>query len=158
MKKCKDCWKDRGHNNPLISRCKECTYKASTKNKNQKSIYTLKRTPIKRVWKKKLERLKNNGSEVLTYEKKFNNCDKRCVICKKEFKTFEETKTWCYAHILNKRDWPHIRNFINNIAFVCSIEHHEEVDKQISGQNKKELEQKILNGEEIIFESIAYLD
>lgn len=151
---CKICWKT--NENPLLKYCKKHYFEKQ--NKKPKKIYKFKRTKLKIIWKKRAERLKNNGSEVLTYKKKFNSCDKRCVICWKKYYSFEQTKPLNYAHILNKRDWSHIRNFTNNIALVCSIEHHNEVDRQISWQNKKEIEKKILNWEEIIFKMIVYAD
>lgn len=59
-----------------------------------------------------------------------------------------EAKSWCFWHILSKKDYPHLRLFINNICFVAWIEEHQLLDKYVAW-NKKEIEQKILNWETI---------
>lgn len=66
----------------------------------------------------------------------------RCEICKKNIKTF---KTRCFAHILAKGQYAKYRLYENNIAVVCSIACHQEVDKRVAG-NKYEIEQQITKG------------
>jgi len=138
---CKKCGKL--NENPLLKLCREHYYEEQLNNPKQKKFYEIKRTAIKKISDKKKKRLKEYWSEVELFKKVFSK-NKNCVICWKWFKSFEDTKTWCYAHILSKKNYPHLRYFINNIAFVCSIEHHNEVDKCIAWTNKKELERKIL--------------
>ena len=135
MKKCKECWKI--NENPLLKFCLD----HSRLNKK------IKQSQPKKIGSRTKKRLKENWSEVNTYEKKYNET-KICVIT---WKYVSEPKPWNFAHILNKRDYPHLRNFTNNLALVYWIEEHAEVDRQIAWQNKKEIEQKILNWETITF-------
>ena len=143
MKYCKKCWKL--NENPLLKYCMEHT----------EFNKSLKKTKIKTISKKKIQRIKETWGEKNTFKQVFKNSDKRCVICKKYIL---EPKIWCFAHILSKKDYPHLRNFTNNIALVCSIECHWEVDSRISWKNKKEIETEILNWKEIIFSPIATVD
>jgi len=138
QKKCKICWWPRNHNNSLNAMCKECTYKKSASNSKQ--------TRIRQVSDKKKVRLKETWWEVKTFEQVYKE-RKNCIICNK---FVSEPKTWCFAHILNKKDYPHLRNFTNNIAFVCSIDCHHVVDSRITWSNKKDIEQQILDWKVII--------
>jgi galactose-1-phosphate uridylyltransferase len=142
IKKCKDCGKPRDHDNPLISRCKKCQY-----GRDQ-----ITRTPVALVWKKRKERIQKEGSEVSVYKKVFAK-RKHCVICSQEVDAIEGDlpPSWCFAHILAKKNYPHLRLFPNNIAFVCSLKCHAEVDSRVAGENKKEIEKRIVSGEEIYF-------
>ena len=109
----------------------------------QKPQTEIKRTPVAKVWKKRAERLKSWDTEVKAYRKVYE-IRKHCFIC---WKFVLDPQAWCFPHILSKKDYPHLRTFANNITLVCGPEHHQELDKLISGQNKKELEKRILNGE-----------
>ncbi len=102
---------------------------------------TLKMSKLRHISFKKQKRLNSTWWEKEVFKKVFNS-KKKCIICNKYVL---EPKAWCFAHILNKKDYPYLRNFTNNIAFVCSIEHHQEVDKRIAWRNKKEIETQILN-------------
>ena len=143
MKYCKKCWKL--NENPLLKYCMEHI----GLNK------TFKKTEIIAISKKRTQRIKKTWGEKNTFKQVFENSDKRCIICQIDI---IEPKSWCFAHILSKKDYPHLRNFTNNIALVCSIECHWEVDSRISWKNKKEIEKEILNWKKIIFSVIATVD
>lgn len=113
MKNCKDCWKPRWHNNPLISRCKECTYKKQAEKPIK--IYTLKQTKPKLVWKKRKARIKDKWSEYKIY---IEIWQERKHICDNCWKTIKFFHTSCFAHKLNKRDNPELRYKKDNIALV----------------------------------------
>ncbi len=138
MKKCKQCGLPRNHTNQLVALCRECVYEKSSKNKKQ--------TRIRQVSDKKKKRLKETGGEKVTFEKVYKE-RQNCIICNT---MVLELKAWCFAHILSKKNYPHLRNFTNNIAFVCSMDCHQEVDKRIAGQNKAQIEQQILDWKTII--------
>lgn len=148
IKTCKDCWKPRDHNNNLISRCKKCYTKREKNRTMEKGIkqVNLKRTPPARIWKKRKERIASGGSEAKIYARAYSQANGICKICTK---TVLNPPAWCFAHILSKKNYPHLRLFTNNIAFVCSPECHAKVDSRIAGTNKDELEARILKGENI---------
>ena len=114
-KKCKICWLPRNHTNPLISMCKSCTYKKSIENKNQKNIYQLKRTPLKKIWKKRKERIKLEWSEYKVFLEIWKERPHICANCWKQILLFHSS---CFAHKKNKRDYPNLRYDKNNIALV----------------------------------------
>jgi len=144
-KYCKYCWK--ANENPLLKLCRACYYEEQLNNPKQKRFYELKRTPIKKVSNKKKQRLKETWWEKATFEKVWWTRKRNCCIC---WKYILEPKPFCFAHILAKSKYPYLRNFTNNIALVCSINCHQEIDKRFTKINKAELEQKILNWENII--------
>lgn len=133
-KYCKKCWKL--NQNPLLKYCMEHIGFQNP----------LKRWKLKQISTKKQKRLNTTWWEKEVFKKVYNE-RKNCIICNKYV---FEPKPWSFAHILSKKDYPHLRNFTNNIAFVCWIEHHQEVDKRISWRNKKEIEEQILNWKPII--------
>lgn len=140
QKLCKDCWKPRDHNIPTISRCKACTYKRSAENKNQKNIYTLKRTPVKKIWKKRADRINEKGSEYKVFVEIWQERPKICANCGKPIKFFHSS---CFAHILSKRDYPKLRYEKENIALVHWVF---EVKNEETGQTydcHKELDTKL---------------
>jgi len=52
----------------------------------------------------------------------------------------------CFAHILGKGMFPKLKLYENNIAIVCSIKCHKELDRRVSGC-KHILEKVILSWE-----------
>lgn len=116
MKKCKDCKKERWHDNPLISRCKECQYKKQ--NIKQKKVYTLKQTPVKKIWRKRKERIKLQWSEFKVFQEIWEERQHVCENCWKEILLFHSS---CFAHKLNKRDHPDLRYEKDNIALVHGV-------------------------------------
>ena len=151
-KKCKICWWPRWHDNPLISSCKSCTYKKSAENKNQSSIYTLKRTPVKKIWKKRLERVSEKGSEMKMFIEIWQERPRICKVCWKPIKFFHTSN---FAHILWKKDYPDLRYEKENIELVHGIfeiedektwrtyQCHQKLDKETSW-NKQEIYEKIM--------------
>ena len=130
-KYCKKCWKL--NQNPLLKFCMEHQYLNSK----------LQHTKLKAVSSKKLKRLKDTGGEKETFKKVYTR-NKNCVICNKYV---NEPKGWNFPHLLAKWQEPALRNFINNIYLVCSIECHNEFDKLHIWINRKEMKQRILNWE-----------
>ncbi len=108
MKLCKDCKQPRGHENPLISRCKECQY----------SKQSLKRTEIKKIWKKRINRIKEEWSEYKVFIEIWKEREHICDNCWGYIKSFDPS---CFAHILNKRDNPELRYKKENIWLVHGI-------------------------------------
>lgn len=154
-KNCKVCWESFKMFNTIENKCVECRKKWIKPLK----IYTtwwIKRTPIKRVWKRTKERLKEFGSERVSHVKKWNNSDKCCVICWTNLvnlfwsNDIKDIPSYCFAHILAKGMYPVYRYLINNLALVCGIPHHWTVDKLIA-KRKFEVEKLILNWKEIDF-------
>jgi len=92
----------------------------------------LKKTEPKKIWKKRIQRIKDGGSEVKVFEK-INKYDHKCWICNKQIK---EPLSWTFPHILNKKDYPAFRVFESNIARVCNIEHHDRLDKMVNSIKK----------------------
>ena len=141
MKKCKDCWEPRWHNNALISRCKACQYKKSESNSKQTRIPTY--SP------KRKKRLSEWGEKSL-FDKIWDTRERKCVICWKEM---YEPANYMFAHILPKWKYPRLREFKNNVGLVCSIEHHNELDSAVNRLKNdiwlKQVEALILNWKNI---------
>lgn len=142
-KHCKNCWKL--NENQLLKYCKTCY-----------PIYwkQLNRTKINKVSEKKKERIKNWWSEIEVFRHKLItsqiNGDLFCDVCNTRF-SIENAKPWCLPHWLNKKDYPHLRLFINNLGIVCSIECHKKFDELVNKAKKdiwnKQLEQLIASWE-----------
>lgn len=117
----------------------------------QKPQTELKRTPVAKVGKKRIERIKNGGSERVAHKKVYEmgqtcrNCGKFVPIPYGE----DLPLVWCFAHILSKKNYPALRVFVNNFALVCGIECHDEVDTKLAGRNKEEIQADILAGKTI---------
>jgi len=133
-KYCKKCKKL--NENPLIKLCRSCYYEEQLNNPKQQNF-----SSIKKISEKRKKRIKETWWEKPFFEKIWNSSNKTCVIC---WKKILEPKSWCFAHILSKKDYPMLRLFKNNIALVCSIKCHGEVDKRVSW-NKMAIEKQILD-------------
>ena len=123
----------------VASTCNEC-------NNSNKKVYELKKTEPKKIWKKRIQRIKDGGSEVKVFEK-INKYDQKCWICDNPIK---EPLSWTFPHILNKKDYPAFRVFESNIARACSIEHHDKLDKMVTFLKKDK--QKIEELKKMILE------
>lgn len=139
--------------NKLLKYCRTCYYE-EIRLKQKENPYQMKRSPIKRVWKKRTERLKNWGSERLTHIKVYSDV-KFCQVpwCGKYVPPVdwqELPAPWSFPHILSKKNYPHLRNFVNNYFITCWIWCHEEIDRILAWNNKAEIEKKILNWEIIV--------
>lgn len=60
------------------------------------------------------------------FEEIWNERNHHCEIC---LRYIQEPKTFCFAHILSKWRYPEYKFLKQNIALVCSIECHEEMDR-----------------------------
>lgn len=145
MKHCKNCWKL--NENALLKYCK-CCYPTHWK--------TLVRTQINKVSDKRKERLKNWWWEKETMRAKLiesqDNWVLTCDVCNTRF-SIENAWPYCLPHIINKKDYPHLRLFINNLWVVCSIKCHWEFDKVVNKIKKevwhKEFEQMIASWQDV---------
>lgn len=146
-KKCKDCWKPRGHT-MMFSRCKQCQYKFV--NNKPKKIYELKKTPVKAFWRKRTERISEKWSEYKCYVEIRTTQEHKCQNCWKHIKFFHSS---CFAHILSKRDYPDFRYMIENIALVhwifetkddsgLTYQCHQEIDTKLAWK-KADIEKKL---------------
>lgn len=131
MKLCKDCKNPRGHENPLISRCKECQYKKQS----------LKQTRVKPISEKRKTRIKDNWESKM-FREIWNEREHICYVCKGNI---PEPLTYVFAHICPKGTYPELRNVKKNIALVCSLNCHQEVDKLFSWIARQEHIQEIYN-------------
>jgi len=91
----------------------------------------IKKTPIKKIWKKHQERIANWWSEKATFKiKYYRNLWKTDLTWK--FVAFDHAASYMFAHALPKGTYPEFRNNVNNIVFVDDIDQHEWVDKQVA--------------------------
>jgi len=67
----------------------------------------------------------------------------RCVIC---WLRIMQAVSRCFSHILGKGMFPKLKLYENNIALVCSIKCHKELDRRVSG-SKDTLHKVILSWE-----------
>ena len=136
IKKCKNCKTDFKAFDTIRNLCEVCLVQKT----NQQPLKVQK--SIKKVSSKKIERLKKTWGEIKTFEKVWKNRPHACQIC---WEIIPEAKAFCFAHLLNKAMYPHLRDFENNINLVCSIECHKETDLRLAKSNKQEIEQAILD-------------
>ena len=109
MKKCKNCWKPRNHNNPLLSLCKECYYTKELENKKQLK-FPKKTYKRKNTWEKDLF---------------LQIWNERQHICNKCGKNLPKMRTWNFSHIKSKWSRPDLRLDPNNIELLCFACHFE---------------------------------
>jgi len=110
---CKICKWPRKHNNPLISKCKDCIYKESENNPKQ--------TRIKPISDKRKKRLSWYSEKDLYRDiliERQIDWLLTCEYCNKDFR-IEDAIPATFAHILAKSMYPQLRLFKNNIAIVC---------------------------------------
>ena len=127
MKPCKNCKQPRWHSNPLIALCKTCVYKKSEANAKQ--------TRIKQVSSKRAKRL-SGYSEKDMFMEIWKEQDHICTVCNKNI---QEPQTFCFAHKAPKWTYPEHRLQKDNIALVCSIKCHWEIDKIYTGIARQEV-------------------
>ena len=95
----------------------------------KKDIPKKKKTPVKKIWKKRIERIKKYGSEMKVFIEIWQEREHICDNCNKYIKYFHAS---CFAHKLNKRDHQELRYDKSNIALVHWIW---EVKNQETGEN-----------------------
>ena len=122
MKKCKTCWEYfEKENMKTQNRCFWCDFQ---KTKSQKWLKKIGKRKSKERWQ-----------EAKLFKKVWNTRTHICEVC---WCYIPEARTYCFAHKLPKGMYPEYKYNIHNIALVCSIECHQELDKKNAG-NKQAL-------------------
>ena len=94
----------------------------------------MKKTPIKKIWRKRKERIANGGSESSLFLKILDKRQKTDLTGRPI--TVEDARSYQFAHILPKGMFPEYRLNPDNIVLVDSIEQHEWVDKTVAGSKE----------------------
>lgn len=134
MKKCKECWNL--NENPLL---KYCINHAHLNKKIQTYKLPVQKKATKQISKKRAARIKNNG-EAKMFKEIWNEREHICYVCKS---SIPEPLTYVFAHLCPKWTYPELRNIKKNIALVCSLNCHNEVDKLFSGIKRQSLVQEL---------------
>lgn len=97
----------------------------------ERAISIMKKSPPKKIGKKRQARIANGGSESSLFldilrKRKRTDLTGRPI-------TPEDARSWQFAHILPKGMYPELRLNPNNIIIVDSIEQHERVDQRVAG-------------------------
>lgn len=87
---------------------------------------------IKKIWKKRRERVTNGGSESSLFLQIFKKRAKKTDLLDNIYSE-EELQSFQFAHILPKGMYPEYRLNPENIMFVDSIEQHQRVDRMVAG-------------------------
>ena len=86
---------------------------------------------IKKIWKKRRERVANGGSETSLFLQIFKKRGKKTDLMDNVYSE-EELQSFQFAHILPKGMYPEYRLNPENIVFVDSIEQHQRVDRMVA--------------------------
>ena len=87
---------------------------------------------LKKIWKKRRERVANGGSESSLFLQIFKKRGKKTDLLDNIYSE-EELQSFQFAHILPKGMYPEYRLNPENIVFVDSIEQHQRVDRMVAG-------------------------
>lgn len=87
---------------------------------------------IKKIWKKRRERVSNGGSESSLFLQIFRQRRGKTDLVDNTISE-EELQSFQFAHILPKGMYPEYRLNPENIVFVDSIEQHQRVDRMVAG-------------------------
>lgn len=87
---------------------------------------------IKKIWKKRRERVANGGSESSLFLQIFRQRRGKTDLVDNTISE-EELQSFQFAHILPKGMYPEYRLNPENIVFVDSIEQHQRVDRMVAG-------------------------
>ena len=87
---------------------------------------------IKKIWKKRRERVTNGGSESSLFLQIFKQRGGKTDLVDNSISE-EELQSFQFAHILPKGMYPEYRLNPENIVFVDSIEQHQWVDRMVAG-------------------------
>lgn len=87
---------------------------------------------IKKIWKKRRERVANGGSESSLFFQIFRQRRGKTDLVDNTISE-EELQSFQFAHILPKGMYPEYRLNPENIVFVDSIEQHQRVDRMVAG-------------------------
>lgn len=86
---------------------------------------------IKKIWKKRRERVTNGGSESSLFFQIYEKRGKKTDLMDNVYSE-EELQSFQFAHILPKGMYPEYRLNPENIIFVDSIEQHQRVDRMVA--------------------------
>lgn len=86
---------------------------------------------IKKIWKKRRERVTNGGSESSLFLQIFKQRGGKTDLVDNSISE-EELQSFQFAHILPKGMYPEYRLNPENIVFVDSIEQHQRVDRMVA--------------------------
>lgn len=81
------------------------------------------------LWKK-VKKIKSNRQkkwQVELFREIWEERNHYCEVC---WNHIQEPKTYCFAHILSKWRYPEYKFLKQNIALVCSLDCHGELDKR----------------------------
>lgn len=108
---------------------------------SEKAVATVAKSKIKKTEPPKVVTIKKrkNTGEKEVFEEIRNERPHICTICKKNI---IEAQARCFAHLLAKGMYPKYRLNKDNIALVCSIECHHELDSMLIWY-KKEIQDKL---------------
>lgn len=98
----------------------------------------MKKTPLKKISKKRQNRLSLNSEKDIFKEIREER-DHVCQIC---WKYIYEWRAWCFAHMLSKGMYPKYRLNKDNILLCCNIFCHYEVDRLVTW-NKRQIEESL---------------
>ena len=87
---------------------------------------------IKKIWKKRRERVANGGSESSLFLQIFRQRRGKTDLVDNTISE-EELQSFQFAHILPKGMYPEYRLNPENIIFVDSIEQHQRGDRMVAG-------------------------
>jgi len=88
---------------------------------------------IKAIGAKTKRRIKKHWTEKDLFKRIWESRPHQCEICDK---FILEARTWCFAHRKSKWVYPELRYEESNIALVCSIDCHNEVDRKRNKQKE----------------------
>ncbi len=97
---------------------------------------------LRKISKKKAQRIKEWKTEKAVFEIIRNNRKHECCIC---WKYIYEAHTYCFAHLAPKWTYPEHRLKEENIALVCSILCHNDIDKIYVWEKRAELVRELNN-------------
>ena len=112
----------------------------------------MKKSPIKKISKKRAARLKWYSEKDLFWDIR----ESRPHVCEVCDKYIPEALTRCFAHMLSKMNYPEHRTDKNNIALVCSIDCHWKADK-ICSWKKRIIEYSLANQTKITIKELISL-
>ena len=87
---------------------------------------------LRKIWKKRRERVSNGGSESSLFLQIFKKRGEKTDLLDNTISE-EELQSFQFAHILPKGMYPEYRLNPENIVFVDSIEQHQRVDRMVAG-------------------------
>lgn len=115
-------------------------------------FFDMKKTPIKKIGRKRRARIANGWSESSLFLQILETRGKTDLTGRPI--TPEDARSYQFAHILPKGMYPEYRLNPSNIILIDSIEQHERVDREVAGE-KKQFEDAVKNDEAI--EILRYL-